>query len=78
MKRSLVIVASALLLTGCCSTHLASQQWEYKVASTPVGAAGTIPVDAGLKEQFLNKLAMEGWLLVAVDGELLYLKRARK
>src|SRR5580765_5301056 len=29
MKKSLVIVASALLLAGCCTTHLASRQWEY-------------------------------------------------
>ena len=78
MKKSLVIVASAFLFTGCCSTHLASQQWEYKVTNPPVGAEGMRPVGAGPTEKFLNELGREGWILVAVDGDTFYLKRVRK
>ena len=78
MKRSLVIVASVLLLTGCCTTHLASRQWEYKVASPPIGPDGTRPVGAGPTEKFLNELGKEGWILVTADADTFYLKRLKK
>lgn len=74
---TLIIAASTLLLAGCSSTHHASKQWEYKVALTPA-PKGTRPVGIEGREQFLNELAKEGWILVSADSDLFYLKRPIK
>ena len=77
MKKSIavVIAASTLLLAGCSTTHHAAKQWEYKVARTPIGPEGTRPVGIERREQFLNELAKDGWILVSADSDLFYLKR---
>jgi hypothetical protein len=77
MKKSiaLVIATSTLLLAGCSTTHHASKQWEYKVAHTPIGPEGTRPVSIERREQFLNELAKEGWILVSAESDVFYLKR---
>jgi hypothetical protein len=72
-----MLAVSALLLTGCCSAHYASEQWEYKVTyPMPPGPDGIRP---GRPEQFLNELGKDGWVLVTIDqnGEF-YLKRPKK
>jgi hypothetical protein len=79
LKWAWPLVASGLLLTGCCCTHPGhGGEWEYKVAVTPVGPAGTRPTDAAQREKFLNELAKDGWVLVTTEGDYLYVKRPRK
>jgi hypothetical protein len=80
MKKSIAIVIAAgtLLVAGCCSTHHAAKQWEYKVALTPVGPEGTQPVGIEGREKFLNDLAKDGWILVAAESDLFYLKRPKR
>lgn len=75
---ALVFTASALLLAGCSSMGHGSKQWEYKVAVTPPGPGGGHPSSVERREQFLNELAKDGWVLVATDADLFYLKRLKK
>jgi PBP1b-binding outer membrane lipoprotein LpoB len=71
MKKSIVLIiaASTLVLAGCCTTHRAAR-WEYKQLAPRV------------TDETLNKLAEEGWSVVAVgtdNGSSFYiLKRAKK
>jgi ABC-type phosphate/phosphonate transport system substrate-binding protein len=81
MKRSLAfsLAAASCLLAGCCSTHHATKQWEYKVALTPIDPQDrTRPVRIELREQFLNVLGKDGWVLVTADSDLFYLKRPKE
>jgi uncharacterized lipoprotein YmbA len=81
MKRSLALTlaAASFLLAGCSSTHHATKQWEYKVALTPIDPKeGTRPVRIERREQFLNELGKDGWVLVTADSDLFYLKRPKK
>ena len=80
MKNNLafVIIASVQLLAGCCSMDHGSKQWEYKAAATPLGPGGVRPVPVERREQFLNELGKDGWVLVAAEGDLFYLKRLKK
>ena len=77
MKRNLtrlfIIVASSLLLAGCCTAHHAPE-WEYKVGYT----TGSGRAEA--EEAFLNGLAKDGWILVEKDATTghFYFKRAKK
>lgn len=69
-------VVTVGLLTGCCGMHGKARQWEYKVAETPlVTPPGTRPVGIQERERFLNQLGRDGWVLVAADADLFYLKR---
>jgi hypothetical protein len=52
---ALGLVASALFLAGCCTTHQA-KHWEYM-------QLGGLQSDASL-----NKLADEGWTIVSFTG----------
>jgi len=80
MKKNLahVITVSALLLAGCSSMDHGSKQWEYKAALTPLRPGGGRPVPVESREQFLNELGKDGWVLVAADGDLFYMKRLKK
>lgn len=76
---ALTLLVSVGLLAGCSSMHGTARQWEYKVAQPPVATPpGTRPVGLEQREQFLNQLGKEGWVLVAADGDLFYLKRPAK
>ena len=77
MKRviQLLFVTGTVFLAGCCGPHHASNRWEYKVAETPIGPEGTRPVSIHRREEFLNELGRDGWVLVAADADLFYLKR---
>jgi len=74
MKRNLTyllsIMASTLLLAGCCTGRHATQ-WEYKV----------VPPDhsrAEAPEALLNALGKDGWILVEKDsGGFYFFKRAK-
>jgi hypothetical protein len=80
MKKSIAvaIATGTLWLAGCSSTHQAAKQWEYKVARTPLGPEGTRPVSVETREKFLNELARDGWILVATDTDVFYLKRPKR
>jgi major membrane immunogen (membrane-anchored lipoprotein) len=56
-KIGLVVVASALLLTGCSTNHIA--KWDYR-------RVGDVSTD------YINKMADEGWVVagfsVSSDG----------
>lgn len=71
----LLFAIGSVFLAGCCATHHASNQWEYKVAEPPIGPEGTRPVSIHRREEFLNELGRDGWILVAADADLFYLKR---
>ncbi len=72
---ALLFAASTVFFAGCCGTHHASSQWEYKVVEPPLGPEGTRPVGIQRREAFLNELGRDGWVLVAADADLFYLKR---
>jgi len=71
----LALATSTLLLAGCCAMYHTSQQWEYRAAMPPGGAH---PVSIEARQQFLNELGKDGWVLVAADGDLFYLKRPKR
>jgi protein involved in sex pheromone biosynthesis len=66
---TLILAASTLLLAGCCTTHQA-KHWEY------------MQVDGLQSDASLNKLADEGWSVVAMsatgDQAHYVLKRAKQ
>jgi hypothetical protein len=77
---SLIVVAvCGLLLAGCCTAHH-SRHWEYKVvkAPHPPPASATPEQFMQNEEAFLNDLGKEGWVLVTHEGEVCYLKRAKR
>ena len=78
LKSVLLVAASSLLLMGCCGTRHATQQWEYKVAVTPIGSPGTLPTTPAQREKLLNELAQDGWVLVTTEGDSLYVKRPKR
>lgn len=80
MKKSMALVfaATALFVAGCSTTPRAFHQWEYKVATVPLGPSGTRPVGDVTREKFLNELGKDGWVLVAADVDIFYLKRPRR
>jgi spermidine/putrescine-binding protein len=69
---ALILAASTLGLAGCCTTHHAAIQWEYKVARSSSG------IGPQADEQLLNESAKAGWVLVTKDGDLFYLKRPKQ
>jgi hypothetical protein len=74
---ALLFATGTVFLAGCCGPHHASNQWEYKVAEPQIGPEGTSPVSIHRREEFLNELGRDGWVLVAADADLFYLKRPR-
>ncbi|HLH55263.1 MAG TPA: DUF4177 domain-containing protein [Verrucomicrobiae bacterium] len=77
---SLVIVAGALALAGCCSIT-PSSKWEYKVVRLSRGGdANHVEAPEAVRqaqETLLNDLGKEGWVLVSqTDGRFFYFKRA--
>jgi hypothetical protein len=79
MKKALTAIFGAitLVMCGCSSTHHSSQKWEYKAVLTPLGPEGTRPVSIERRQQFLNELGKDGWVLVTADADLFYLKRTQ-
>ena len=73
-----IIAAGTLFAAGCSTPPQSSDKWEYKAALTPLGPEGRRPVSIERREQFLNDLARNGWILVSADGDLFYMKRAKK
>jgi hypothetical protein len=70
---ALLFAASTLFLAGCCTTHQVSQRWEYKIiSSNPIDSKG---LNLERQQQDLNDWGKEGWIFVAKDGSLFYLKR---
>jgi ABC-type oligopeptide transport system substrate-binding subunit len=53
LKRCLIMMASSLLLAGCCTGHHQATKWEYKTVGNPTDAT-------------LNELAEQGWSVVTV------------
>ena len=76
MKKAitLIVAASTLWLSGCCTTHHVSK-WEYKQLLPDRGSTRAT-------DDALNKLGEEGWSVVGVgndNGVSIYiLKRAKK
>jgi hypothetical protein len=70
----LVIIASSVLLAGCCSAGH-SNHWEYKVAS-PGGSQQNL---GKVIEPFLNEMAKDGWIFIQRDevGHF-YFKRVKR
>ncbi len=78
MKKPIIIIiaASSLFLTGCCTTRHPTQRWEYKVTySNPVGPGG---LNLERQTAQLNDCGKEGWILVAKDQGLFYWRRPLK
>ena len=75
----LVLVASVLVLAGCCSMHHAAK-WEYKVVAGPHLPEGSGPEALHEAQQtFLNDLGKDGWVLMSeTDGKVFYLMRPMK
>ena len=70
MKRNLkylfLVMASSLVLTGCCTARHAIR-WEYKVADLPDGKYKTHTFRE-MEEAFLNDLAKDGWIFLEKDA----------
>ncbi len=81
MKRNLkylfIVIASSLLLAGCCTSRHA-MQWEYKIADIPGGKYHAHD-QREIKEAFLNDMAKEGWTYLeqGANGDF-YFKRPKK
>jgi hypothetical protein len=79
MKTLPAIGASSLLLVGCCTTR--QSQWEYKVTMVPSTAEDAnkmLRPSLETRQEYLNGLGAEGWVLVSEDGGVYYLKRHRQ
>jgi hypothetical protein len=82
----LVAVASSFLLVGCCTTHTSQvAQWEYKVVAAPVvpnleiqGGPIIWRINSEKRQKFLDGIAQEGWELVTIEGDTVYLKRPKR
>jgi hypothetical protein len=75
LKYVVAIITSSFLLTGCCTSHHATQ-WEYKSAYPDNN--GAIP-RYKMIDPFLNDLAKDGWILVQEDHNGIFIfKRAKK
>ena len=84
MKTSRIVLAliavSSMLLAGCCSVHHAGR-WEYKVTQVPGAPQETANMrgpSLEAREQYLNSLGNDGWILVSEDLGVFYLKRPKK
>lgn len=81
MKRciALVCAASLLCLAGCRTTPHATK-WEYKVedARRWVTSAGITPDWQATYQSHLNDLGRDGWVLMHMDGSIIYLMRPLK
>ena len=79
MKTLLIVAASSLLLVGCCTTL--RNKWEYKITqvpSDPNEQKKGIERYWQTREQYLNILGAEGWVLVTEDQGVYYLKRRKQ
>ncbi len=74
-----LFAASTLCLAGCCSTPHAAK-WEYKVEEVRkwVSRDSTTPDWLATEQRHLNDLGKDGWVLIQVDGNSFYFKRASK
>ena len=75
-----LMAASSILLAGCCGPRHAGS-WEYKVAvvpQTPDEAKAMTAPSLENREKYLNTLGSEGWILVAEDQTVFYLKRPKR
>ncbi len=75
LKRLLLIAASSVLLAGCCTSHYAVRQWEYKVVRNE--GAGPILGDPRLDSK-LAELGSEGWELASWNTSSWVFKRPKK
>ena len=90
---TLTFAASTLFLAGCCTTMHVTK-WEYKVVAPTMsaiqfGGATNAPASGGgfpemmqrrreARQEFLNQLGKDGWILVSEDEGTFYLKRPIK
>jgi len=69
MKKALVIVCAALLLTACGNGGSSKiQRWEYKTVeiSSNYSFNGAYPSNLSLSEEDLDMLGEDGWELVGI------------
>jgi uncharacterized protein YceK len=63
---SLILVASSLVLSGCCTTHEhSSSKWEYKTLVLPNTAVPLEPAASGWTsdDAVLNATLKDGWMV---------------
>jgi uncharacterized lipoprotein YmbA len=77
-RQVLILAASALVLSGCCTPqHVA--HWEYKVIRSATVSANELQPDWPAKQEALMRdLAKDGWVLVTESSGYLYFKRPQK
>ena len=75
LKRLLLVAASSVLLAGCCTSHYAVRQWEYKVVRNERNEANL--GDPSLDPK-LTQLGSEGWELVSWNKDSWVFKRPAK
>ena len=74
----LILAASALTLSGCCTPHHIAH-WEYKVIRSATISANAPQPDWPTKQQALiEDLSKDGWVLVTESSGYLYFKRPQK
>jgi len=72
LKHMIILVASGLLLAGCCTARHTTE-WEYKVIHAPSS------VSPKLYETQINDLSKSGWIFIEADAAgLLYFKRGKE
>ena len=79
MKQTMAVLAAAssMLLAGCCTMHHTGR-WEYKVTEVPQSAEEAKNMRAPsyeTRQNYLNSLGRDGWMLVTEDQGVLYLRR---
>ena len=65
--------ATALVFTGCSTTHHVTQ-WEYKVVQLNMFGVATADVPK-TQESFMNALGKDGWIFVSQNDVGLCFKR---
>ena len=78
LKRLLLIVAGSVLLAGCCTSHHAARQWEYKVVNNIRRGTNIADVIDPKVDPELAKLGSEAWELVSYNGDRWIFKRPKK
>jgi hypothetical protein len=91
MKILLAITVTAWLLVGCATSSLHHTEWEYKIAAPPSQGSSygnrANQAEAGqalenrrkVREEFLNDMGRDGWILVEKDeAGWYYFKRAKR
>ena len=58
LKQMMLLGACAVLLSGCCTTHVASTNWEYQIVD---GQMFVSLMNA------INERAKDGWELMSVN-----------